>query len=148
MFLLALEAENMSKIILTEDTVIEIGKSIPLNKFRTFFEESTGKQLPSSEFQPWLNMQAGKTLKEAIAEYCSTSERKSMQDLLSEKRFEIISQADKAFILAFDKEIEKLGYDYGGGIGDGYVWGKYMIVYAKTGVNNKKSHCPNFYKRR
>ena len=40
--------------------------------------------------------------------------------------------------MAFDKNIENLGYGFGGGIGDGYVWGKYMIIYSKTGVKNKK----------
>ncbi|MCL1806496.1 MAG: hypothetical protein FWG31_02210 [Oscillospiraceae bacterium] len=128
----------MNKINLSEDTVIKVGKSIPLAKFHAYFEEATGKTLPGCEFQPWLNMQSGKTLKEAIAVYCMESERKPMKDLLIEERFHIISNPDKAFITAFDEKIKALGYDFGGGIGDGYCWGKYMIVYAKTGVKSKK----------
>jgi hypothetical protein len=128
----------MNKNILHEDTIIEIGKSIPLYKFRAFFEEATGKELSGWEFQPWLNTQAGKTLKESLAAFCHATERKSINELLAEERFKIITDADKAFITAFDHEISKLGYDFGGGIGDGYCWGKYMVVYSKTGVKGKK----------
>ncbi len=127
----------MNKSSLTEDTVIEIGKSIPLSKFRAFFMEATGKELPGCEFQPWLTTQAGKTLKEAITVYCKSVDRKDMKDILSEDRFNIISDSNKTFITAFDNEIENLGYDFGGSIGDGYCWGKYMIIYTKTGVKSK-----------
>lgn len=49
----------------------------------------------------------------------------------------MIQQADKEFIVAFTKEMSKLGYGFDGKIGDGFCWGKYMIIYAKTGVKNK-----------
>ena len=62
---------------------------------------------------------------------------KSMKDVLSEERFNIISDTDKAFILAFDKEINELGYDYGGAIGSGHGWGKFMIIYGKTGTKSR-----------
>ncbi len=61
-----------------------------------------------------------------------------MKTRLAEDRFNIMSQEDKAFIIAFDEEITKLGYDYGDNIGSGYCWGKYMVIYAKTGVKNKQ----------
>jgi len=109
-----------------------------LHKFRAFFEEATGKELSDWEFQPWLNTQAGKTLKEALAAFCHATERKSMNELLAEERFKVITEPDKAFITMFDHEIGKLGYDFGGGIGDGYCWGKYMVVYSKTGAKSKK----------
>ena len=128
----------MSEKFLTEDTIIEIGKSIPLHKFRAFFQEATGEDLPGGEFQSWLNAQARKTLKDALASYCDAEKPKNMENLLSEERFNIISKADKNFILGFDKAITELGYDFGGAIGDGYCWGKYMIIYSKTGVKNKK----------
>ena len=128
----------MSEKSLTYDTVIEIGKSIPLNKFRAFFQEATGKDLSGWEFQPWLNTQAGKTLKEALASYCEATGPKNMEETLSEERFNIISEPDKAFITAFDKAINNLGYDFGGAIGDGHCWGKYMIIYSKTGAKTKK----------
>lgn len=127
----------MSKIILTEDTIIEIGKSIPLSSFRDFLAKITGKELPNNEFQPWLNEQSGKTIKEAAEIYCQAVNRKNMEEIMLENRFKIISDSDKAFINSFDKEIQKLGYDFGGGIGDGYCWGKHMIIYAKIGVKNK-----------
>jgi hypothetical protein len=58
--------------------------------------------------------------------------------MLSEEKFSFISENDKDFILAFDNEISKIGYDSGGNIGSGYCWGKYMIIYSKTGVKSKK----------
>jgi len=128
----------MSEKMLTEETIIEIGKSIPLYKFRAFFQEATGEDLSGSEFQPWLNTQAGKTLKEALASYRDAATPKSMAQILSEERFSIVSAADKGFILSFDKGMNELGYDFGGAIGDGYCWGKYMIIYSKTGVKSKK----------
>ncbi len=128
----------MDKKLLTDDTIIAVGKSIPLSKYHEYFKSATGKELSGWEFQAWLNMQAGKTLKEAVASYCDVVERKSMPQILTEARFAIISDADKAFITAFDAEIAQLGYDFGGGIGDGYCWGKLMIVYSKTGVKSKK----------
>lgn len=61
-----------------------------------------------------------------------------MENTLSEERFSFLSADNKAFILAFDKEIAKLGYGFGGNIGDGYCWGRYMIIYSKLGVKSKK----------
>ena len=128
----------MSKGILSEDTIIEIGKSIPLSKYEAFFKEATGKNLPGSEFKTWLSTQSGKKLKDACAEYCNASERKNISERLAEQRFDYISEHDKAFIIAFDEGIGRLGYDYGGGIGEGYCWGKNMVIYSKTGVKAKK----------
>ena len=53
-----------------------------------------------------------------------------MKDILKEDRFNSISNDDKAFIIAFDNEMTKLG--------SGSVWGKYMIIYRKSGVKSKK----------
>jgi len=61
-----------------------------------------------------------------------------MKDILKEDRFNAISDDDKAFIIAFDNEMTKLGYDSGDKIGSGSVWGKYMIIYRKSGVKSKK----------
>lgn len=57
---------------------------------------------------------------------------------MAEERFNIISEENKAFILAFDNEISKLGYGFSGNIGTGFCWGKYMIIYSKIGVKSKK----------
>ena len=35
----------MSKKVLTEDTLVEIGKSISISQFRAFFEQTTGTDL-------------------------------------------------------------------------------------------------------
>jgi hypothetical protein len=61
-----------------------------------------------------------------------------MQAILSEKRFDSLSAENESFILAFDREIKDLGYEFGGSIGDGYCWGKYMIIYSKKGVKGKQ----------
>lgn len=61
-----------------------------------------------------------------------------MQALLQEDRFAILSPDDMAFICAFDQEMTALGYDFGGKVGKGYCWGRYMIIYTKTSVKNKK----------
>ncbi len=60
-----------------------------------------------------------------------------MDKLLKEERFDYVSEADKAFMLAFNHEMTRLGYDFGGKIGSGYCWGKYMVIYTKTGVKSK-----------
>ncbi|QHQ61682.1 hypothetical protein Ana3638_13625 [Anaerocolumna sedimenticola] len=61
-----------------------------------------------------------------------------MKSILTEERFNFISDENKAFIIAFNDEITKLGYGFGGNIGSGYCWGNYMIIYSKTGVKSKK----------
>jgi hypothetical protein len=61
-----------------------------------------------------------------------------MRDVISGSRFDFISDSDKDFIVAFDNEIRTLGYDFGNDIGSGYCWGRYMIIYSKTGVKSKK----------
>lgn len=59
-------------------------------------------------------------------------------DMLSEPRFDFISPEDKGFIRAFDDAMHYLGYDFGSQIGSGYCWGRYMLIYAKTGAKSKK----------
>lgn len=60
-----------------------------------------------------------------------------MNDWLDEERFEFVAQDAKGFIRAFDREMNSLGYDFGGTIGSGYCWGKYMLIYRKTGAKSK-----------
>ncbi|MBA4385947.1 MAG: hypothetical protein C0410_14505 [Anaerolinea sp.] len=59
-----------------------------------------------------------------------------MRTLLSEPRFDFVSAADKAFMLAFDDEMTSLGYGFGGKIGEGFCWGKYMVLYRRVGVKS------------
>lgn len=63
-----------------------------------------------------------------------------MNTVLTQERFAFVQAHDKSFISAFDYEMKNLGFDFGGDIGSGYCWGKYMIVYKKTGVKNSKSY--------
>ncbi len=60
-----------------------------------------------------------------------------MDEILMEDRFNFVSAQDKAFILAFNDEMARLGYDFGGKIGSGFCWGKYMVIYTKAGVKSK-----------
>jgi len=60
-----------------------------------------------------------------------------MKELLREKRFSIIRKGDKDFIAAFSKSMDELGYTFDGVIGEGFCWGKYMIIYRKASVKNK-----------
>jgi len=126
----------MAKKALTEDTIIQLGKSIPLGAYETFFRETSGKEL-FPDFHVWLNTQVGKTIKDTLDSYYEAAVPKNMEQKLSEERFNNISDSNKKFIVAFNKAIEGLGYDYGGGIGDGHAWGKYQIVYGKTGTKSR-----------
>jgi len=60
-----------------------------------------------------------------------------MNDFLEEDQFNFISKNDKEFILAFTEEMTRLGYNFGDKIGDGFCWGKYMIIFRKSGVKSK-----------
>jgi hypothetical protein len=59
-----------------------------------------------------------------------------MNDILGEDRFSFLSGSDKAFMLAFDEEMTRLGYDFGHQIGSGYCWGRYMAIYRRSGVKS------------
>lgn len=61
-----------------------------------------------------------------------------MKQQLLDPRYDFVRDGDKAFIIAFDEAIREIGYESGGSIGNGYCWGRYMIIYAKTGVKDKK----------
>ena len=129
----------MSKKVITEGTVVtEYGKSIPVGAYERYFREVTGEDL-FSNFHAWLGEQAGKTIKEALVSYCDAARPKTVEEWLSEERFNVISEAEKAFIVAFDNKMNELGYDYGGGyIGGASGWSKYgMIEYGKTGTKSR-----------
>lgn len=56
-----------------------------------------------------------------------------MTDFLDEECFDFVNAADKAFIRAFDAEMNRLGYSFRGSIGSGYCWGRYMLIYTRGG---------------
>ena len=49
----------------------------------------------------------------------------------------MIKEPEKAFIIAFDKAINELGYDFGNAIGSGNVWSLLMIVYGKIDTKSR-----------
>lgn len=61
-----------------------------------------------------------------------------MHDFLQDEKFNCITDDHKAFIYAFDDEMDRLGYTFGGNIGSGYCWGKYMLIYTRAGVKSKQ----------
>jgi hypothetical protein len=63
---------------------------------------------------------------------------KGIHRLLSTEKFDFLSQSERDFIVAFDEAMSRFGYESGGTIGSGYVWGRYMIVYSKIGIKSKK----------
>ena len=50
--------------------------------------------------------------------------------------FNFICASDKEFIIAFTDELEKLGFCENG-FGNGFCWGRYMLIYRKSGVKSK-----------
>ncbi|HOO97447.1 MAG TPA: hypothetical protein PKV16_06865 [Caldisericia bacterium] len=63
-----------------------------------------------------------------------------LKTILSTDKYDYITQPHKLFIIAFDKQVENLGYTCGGEIGEGFCWGREMIIYTKAGVKSKKSY--------
>lgn len=57
-----------------------------------------------------------------------------MQQRLQDPCYSYISDADKAFIAAFDQAIGTIGYLSHGEIGPGFCWGRAMVIYRKGGV--------------
>lgn len=51
--------------------------------------------------------------------------------------YNFVSDENKEFIVAFTDAMEKSGY-YTDGFTDGICWGKYMLIYRKSGVKSKK----------
>jgi hypothetical protein len=61
-----------------------------------------------------------------------------MEKILQEERFDFITSDQRAFFLTYNEEMQKLGYDFVSAIGSGYCWGKYMVIYRKSGVKSDK----------
>lgn len=57
---------------------------------------------------------------------------------MTESRFDFVGGENKSFIVEMTKALENAGYTYGGVIGDGICWGKYMLIFRKAGVKSKK----------
>ena len=123
---------------LTEDTIIG-SRKITAAEFRKFFKKTLGEDyekytIAKNVIKMSLNHK-GKKLKEILEESYNPTGSKSLEDILAEDRFNIISTPDKAFIIAFDKALNEVGYDFGGTIvGNKDVM---VIVYGKTGTKTR-----------
>lgn len=61
-----------------------------------------------------------------------------IEQQMNSKQFDFLCQGDKDFIVKFTNLMEELGYTYGDRICDGICWGKYMLIFRKSGVKTKK----------
>jgi len=124
---------------LTEDTVIG-SRKISAVEFRKFFRKTLGEDYEKypvvhNVIKVSLNHK-GKTLREIIEECYNPTGGKSLEEILAEDRFKIISMSDKAFIIAFDKALNEVGYGFGGTIiGNRDLM---VIVYGKTGTKTRQ----------
>jgi len=133
--------DKVKKESLTEDTIIG-SRKISADEFRRFFKKTLGEDYEKfavvrNVIKVSLNHK-GKTLKEIIEECNNPAGSKSLEEILEEDRFKIISMPDKAFIIAFDKAMNERGYDFGG-----TIYGNMdlmAIVYGKTGTKTRP--CP------
>lgn len=60
-----------------------------------------------------------------------------IEQQLNAQTFDFINEADRGFIVAFTKALEDLGYTYGGSIGSGFCWGRYMLIFRKANVKSQ-----------
>jgi len=133
--------DNNKKESITKNTVIG-SRKITAAEFRKFFKKTLGDDYEKypvvmSVIKVSLNHK-GKTLKEIIEECYNPTGNKTMEEILAEDRFNIISMPDKAFIIAFTKVLQEAGYDFGG-----TIFGNKdlrAIVYGKT--ETKTRPCP------
>ena len=126
----------------TEDTVIG-SRKISAVEFRKFFKKTLGEDYEKHAvvwdvIKMSMNYK-GKTLKEIIGECLNPPGSKNMEEILSERRFNNISESDKSFIIAFNKAMNEMGYDFGDAISFGLDIGM-TIKYGKTGTKTRP--CP------
>ncbi len=69
-----------------------------------------------------------------------------METTLKDLKYDFITHDDKTFIIRFDAEMEKLGYTSGGIIGNGYCWGRHMVIFRKSGGKDKQDGICKFRK--
>ena len=62
----------------------------------------------------------------------------AIEQQINEEQFDFISKRNKEFIITFTHALESIGYTYGGDIGKGHCWGKYMLVFRRANVSSPK----------
>lgn len=55
---------------------------------------------------------------------------------MADEQFGFMQEKDRNFVIEFTKALEKRGYTYGGEIGSGFCWGKYMLIFRKANVKS------------
>lgn len=60
-----------------------------------------------------------------------------IEEQMAERQYNFIQEKDRNFIIEFTKALENMGYTYGGEIGNGYCWGRYMLIFRKAHVKSK-----------
>lgn len=70
-----------------------------------------------------------------------------MKDLLKEEPYSFVSPKDKKFIIAFDAEMDSLGYTSNQTIGDGYCWGAENDNLHEGRCKKQKILCPDLSAR-
>jgi len=128
----------MIKAPITEDTVIGSRKIIAI-EFRKFFMKTLGDDYEKNPvvrnvIKVPLNYK-GISLREILEKCNNPMKNKSLKEVLTEDRFNVISTSDKSFIIVFDKVINERGYDFGGAIGGNKDL--MVIVYGKTGTKTR-----------
>ena len=132
-------SEKIKREPITTSTVIGSQK-ISANEYRKFFKETLGDDYGKNKYiKGFINAPLNhkwKTLKEILEERNNPIGDKCLEEILAENRFKIISAPDKAFIIAFDKALNEMGYDFGGVI-IGNI-DLMVIVYGKTGTKTRQ----------
>ena len=136
------QAEN--KTTITNETVIGFGKPTSAEAQR-FFKKTLGAEYEKFKGDLWYTnlwaKHSGKTMGQLVAECVDGSIQnhtiKSLQELLQEERYSIVSNADKDFIISYDQFMSDMGYDFGGAIAAGIDDGTFAIQYKKSEGKNK-----------
>jgi hypothetical protein len=67
----------------------------------------------------------------------SENARDDVKEMMQEPRFIFLSSEDRPFVVQFDNAMCELGYDHGDEIGRGYCWGKYVLIYRRSGAKSR-----------
>jgi len=130
---------KVKKESLTENTIIG-SRKITSAEFRKFFEKTLGEDYEKypvihSFIKVPLNHK-GKYLKEIIEECFNPSGTKSLESILSERRFGNISESDKVFIVAFNKAMNEMEYEYNIIGNKDYI----IIAFEKTNPKSRPAY--------
>ena len=64
--------------------------------------------------------------------------KKTIETIMNNDYFKLISKENKTFVIGFDEEMQKSGFEIENKMYEGSYWGK-IINYSKSNVKNKKN---------